>query len=338
MASIVWKGTVVSFGSGTSDLSITSGIFTATVNTDYNNGTIASGAIFVIPSTVRVRFKGTLTNNGTITGGSAQTAGTTTRFIPNTIDELIPSSGNGATGTAVNLTEYNYETGSAPLPVAAGSVKIMAKNFVNNGLISTSGNASTATTLENSSLTAGVNGSGAGVVLIISEQISGTGSITAAGGAGVAGHVAYTFAHTCWYNANAQQTQASNTYYTNCWGSSGGCSREGGDGPHNNTSYGATGWDGGQNYSYSCPTYYTALGSGVTGTSGNITIITSSVPSGGTTTSETKYTTISTIGGSIIWFQGKWANGTQLGSSSVLFDDKFLQKPYDNEFDKEIIQ
>lgn len=280
---IFYKSVVVSFGSGSDGvLNVGSGVFTASGTKNYSNGNISAGAILVIPRNSDVRFSGTLINSGTITGGTADAAGTGATGDPTTPYELLPVSTNGATST--NSGTF----------LGRGSVRIFAKFFVNNGVVNTSGSASTST--DGYGYTSGINGNGAGSIFVISELVSGSGSMSMAGGAGETGHNSYTIPGTCttetYYNYAGGKT-CSYTPTSYCAHENSYNNIEGNKAPESGISYGTT----------DCPSTYGFLADGSSGQNSAAKIITPAPPTGGTTSSQTVTVVLSPFSaGSIIWF------------------------------------
>ena len=287
MPPIFWKSQVISFGSGGDGNYTVSGSVSFSGTKNYNNVTVNSGAILIIPRSANIKINGTLTNNGTITGGSVSTnadmAGTGSSYELLSADDLLPTSSNGA-----NSTNYAPWDGR-------GALRIVARFLVNNGYISTSG--STSTTTDSSGMTAGVNGNSAGFIFILSQKITGSNSATSAitmvGGAGESGHGTYTynFWHCDYYAGTAAYTRCINSGSCGEWTTK-----------HENVD--AT------DPSESCgwrPTTGSAVATGTAGSSSTARIVTGEPTSGGVppvTSSIT--TTISPFSaGSIIWFGEK---------------------------------
>lgn len=305
MPPIFFKGATVDYGNGSSGaLNVTSGTTTLSANANYTTGSISSGAILVIPPTISVKFNGTLTNNGTITGGDAATAGTGASYDPTTTNDLLPTSSNGATST--NSASF----------VGRAALKILAKNLVNNGIISTSGSTSTATDAQGQTI--GINGNGAGFILIIAESISGSGSLAAAGGGGETGHAQITYSQTC-SGTGSGTGYYNNAAYTSCASWSGDtCS-----GNYNNRQWYTAASSGTYTYYYTyyydCSQYYAPVANGTSGPSSSIRIITGSVPTGGTSSGQTVVTTVSSLAaGTVLWFDKKSSLGSTMSIGVAL--------------------
>lgn len=301
MPPIFWKSKILSFGSGPNgDYPSISGTAVAVAG-NYVNATVPSGATFVIPRSVNITFSGTLTNNGTITGGSADAPGTGSAYELTSLTDLLPTSCNGASST--NYTSH----------LGGSALRIVAKNFVNNGVVKSDGYQSTVT--DGQGYTAGVNGSGAGFIFIFSEKISGSSTtVTMNGGAGEAGHGAYSYTT---YNQGAC-TQETYTW-TWCGGGGSDCSN-----PSAKLNHGSGTRD-------NCPSPTAqsnpvgAVATGSNGPSSSAKIITAATPAGGTPTANAAVTTIISpfSAGSIIWFDKKNSSGTFF-SKDFYYDERKL--------------
>jgi len=299
MPPIFWKSKILSFGSGPNGNYPSISGTTVAIGGNYVNATVPSGATFVIPRSVNITFSGTLTNNGTITGGPADAPGTGSAYELTSLNDLLPISCNGASST--NYTSH----------LGGSALRIVARKFVNNGVVKSDGYQSTVT--DSYGYSAGINGSGAGFIFIFSEEISGSSTtVTMNGGDGEAGHTTYSYIT---YNQGACTEQ---TYsWTWCGGGGPDC-KESSDQPA------TLKLNHGSGTETVCPSptaqtnYATAVPTGSNGPSSSAKIITATTPAGGTPVANAAVTTIISpfSAGSIIWFDKN-------NNSGIFFNKEF---------------
>lgn len=259
MPPIFWNSQVLNFGYTSTDLTVPSGS-TVTVSTGvYRNATVPAGSTLILPRANNVKFSGTLTNNGTITGGSSDVSGTSSTYIANSAYDLLPTQCNGA-----NSPNESTHLGR-------GALKIMAKKLINNGSITTSG--SQWTGLDGYGYPRGITGNGAGFVWIVSEKISGTGTISATGGAGQGGHGGYNYQYGCTHDHPYEP-------FTEWWWCSGtGTACTGRDSATLN--YGSHGPNDAYTSYDTCDGYQPGVAAGSNGANASGFIVTSAPPTGG---------------------------------------------------------
>ena len=282
---MIYANQVVNFGTAVNSVTVSTNTdFLANTSYVYGNLTINSGVTVTLTRTTDLKVSGTLTNNGIIRASqltSSDTAGTGAAYTLASPQDILPASANGANYVSSWGTNYG-----------ANAIKIMAKKLVNNGQIISSGFDGTGQWIGQNGGTYNNNqgGSGAGYILILAENYSGTnGTLSMAGGTGNTGWPAFSWSY---------QTNCRSNYvgaYWNCADTTSTCGtqKDWYNQPRTETICDtATGYDGG----------------GAAGSSGSVStarIYTSSVPpvSGAASSQIVTVTKVAvSIGGAIFWF------------------------------------
>lgn len=271
-----WKNSLVSFGSGPTDLTVNQGqSVTASTSGSYYWANATINGVLYLSRTTDFRVSGTLTigatgtivslDNQTGEAGSGNAYSMTSAVSAN---DVLPSACNGADGTSYGKN----------------AIKIMANKIINNGLISANASYNG---------NGGANGASAGFIWIISADISG-GTGTKISCAGASGGPA-------WSRPASGCGPAPFVGY-NCAGGGDGC---GADGTYDATEH--------ESPMYGSPTCSDYGGNGPAGSSGSnssITIVTNKTPTGGIGSNQTVNVYTETNGGlkllplgSILWYK-----------------------------------
>jgi len=283
---MIYANQVVNFGTATNSVTISTNTdFSANTSYYYGDLTINSGVTITLSRTTDLRVSGTLTNNGVIKSAqliSSDTAGTGAAYTLASPQDVLPASANGANYASSWGTNYG-----------ANAMKIMAKKFVNNGQIISSGYNGTGTWGGNNGVTYNNNqgGSGAGYVLILAENYSGTsGTLSMAGGTGNTGWPSFSWT----YQTNCRSVYTGG--YWNCADTTSTCGSQ-------------KDWYNNPKTETVCDNATGNNGGGAAGPSGAVSsarIYTSSVPpvSGAASSQTVTVTKVAvSIGGAIFWFK-----------------------------------